>query len=94
VIWRSAIRLRGAEGRLRFRRRQDWIALLARGRAREALKWWFRELWPPAPVVAAHYAEIRGPYLWKLLRGRVNAARTLRATMAMRPGRPQDARDS
>jgi hypothetical protein len=90
VIWRPGIRLRGTEGRLRFRRRQDWIALLARGRAREALKWWFRELWPPPPVVAVRYADIRGPYLWKLLRGRVNGARTLRATMAVRRGRPQD----
>ena len=78
------IRLRGIEGRLRFRRRQDWIALLARGRTREALRWWFREMWPPAPVVAVRYAEIRGPYLWKLFRGRFNTARTLRATLGTR----------
>jgi hypothetical protein len=87
VIWRPDIRLRGAEGRMRFRRRQDWITLLARGRALEALRWWFREMWPPAPAVAAHYADIRGPYLWKLFRGRVNAARAPRATQATRPER-------
>jgi hypothetical protein len=91
VIWPPRIRLRGAEGRLRFRRRQDWIALLARGRAIEALRWWFREMWPPAPVVAVHYAEIQGPYVWKLLRGRVEASRALRAAIALRPRRRQDA---
>jgi hypothetical protein len=91
VIWRPGIRLRGTEGRLRFRRRQAWIALLARGRALEALRWWFREMWPPAPIVAVRYAEFRGPYLWKLFRGRLSAARTLRTT-ASRPRRPHDPR--
>jgi hypothetical protein len=82
LIWREDIRLRGAEGRLRFRRRQDWIPFLARGRRLEALKWWLRDMWPPGPIVAAHYAHIRGPYLWKLIRGRLDAARDIRA---MRP---------
>jgi hypothetical protein len=91
VIWHPGIRLRGTEGRLRFRRRQDWITLLARGRAREALRWWFREMWPPASVVAVRYAEIPGPYLWKILRGRVDAARTARAAVAVQPERRQDA---
>lgn len=84
VIWRPSIRLRGMEGRLRFRRRQDWIAFLARGRTLEALRWWFRDIWPPAPVVAVRYADIPGPYLWKLFRGRFNTARTVRATLATR----------
>ena len=84
VIWRPGIRLRGAEGRLRFRKRQDWIALLARRRALEALGWWLREMWPPAPVVAVRYADVRGPYLWKLLWGRVNTTRRLHARLAMR----------
>jgi hypothetical protein len=88
VIWPPGIRLRGTEGRARFRRRQDWIALLARGRALEALRWWLREMWPPAPVVAVHYADIPGPYLWKLFRGRIDAARTPGASM-----RPRQQRD-
>lgn len=93
VIWSPGIRLRGTEGRLRFRRRQDWIALLARGRALEALRWWFREMWPPAPVVAVRYADIPGPYLWKLFWGRIKTARALRerlATRAERAGEPSD----
>jgi hypothetical protein len=79
LIWREGIRLRGTEGRLRFRRRQDWISFLARGRRVEALRWWLRDVWPPGPIVAAHYAHIRGPYLWKLIRGRLEAARATRA---------------
>jgi hypothetical protein len=84
LIWSPGIRLRGTEGRLRFRRRQDWVALLARGRAFEALRWWFREMWPPAPVVAVRYADIPGPYLWKLFGGRIMTARAVRATLTRR----------
>ena len=74
MLWRRNIRLRGSEGRVRYRMRQNWIALLARGRAREAAWWWLRELWPSVAAVELHYVDIRGPYLWKLLRGRVEAA--------------------
>jgi hypothetical protein len=74
VLWHRGIRLRGTEGRLRFRMRQNWIAVLARGRAREAMLWWMRDLWPSAAAVNRRYAGIRGPYAWKLLRGRVEAA--------------------
>lgn len=80
LIWRGGIRLRGAEGRRRFRRRQDWIPFLARGRGLEAVRWWLRDIWPPGSIVAAHYAHIRGPYLWKLIRGRFDTARELRPT--------------
>lgn len=74
-LWRPSIRLRGSEGRLRFRMRQNWIAILARGRAREALWWWLREFWPPAEAVDLRYEGVRGPYIWKLFRGRLEAAR-------------------
>lgn len=94
VIWRPGIRLRGIEGRLRFRRRQDWIAFLARGRTLEALRWWLIEIWPPAPAVAVRYADVSGPYLWKLIRGRFKTARTSRATLTTRAGRAKDPRAS
>jgi hypothetical protein len=74
LLWRPSIRLRGREGRLRFRARQHWIALLAHGRMTEAVFWWVRNLWPPAVTVSTRYPDIPGPYLWKLLRGRVRAA--------------------
>lgn len=73
-LWRPGIRLRGQEGRLRFRARQQWLAVLARGRGREAVAWWLRELCPSSALVDAHYQHIRGPYLWKLVRGRVESA--------------------
>jgi hypothetical protein len=84
LIWRPGIRLRGAEGRLRFRRRQDWYALLARGRAWEAVRWWLREMWPPAVIVDIRYSDVRGPYLWKLVRGRYLTAKRTRGALASR----------
>jgi hypothetical protein len=75
LLWPERIRLLGREGRLRFKRRQDWLPLLARGRGREALVWWLRDLWPPAALVATEYAHMPGPYPWKLLRGRIEASR-------------------
>ena len=79
-LWPPHIRLRGAEGRLRYRRRQDFLALLARRRTAEGLAWWVRDVWPAAAVVAARYPDVRGPYLWKLSRGRARARVAARAT--------------
>jgi hypothetical protein len=73
IVWRRSVRLLGTEGRLRFRRRQDLITLLARGRTVAAARWWLVSLWPPPPTVAARYAHIPGPYLWKLSVGRLEA---------------------
>ena len=82
-LWRPGIRLRGSEGRLRFRMRQNWIAILARGRAREAIWWWLREFWPPAEAVDLRYMGIRGPYVWKLFRGRFEAGLAHHRRVAM-----------
>ena len=71
VIWRPSVRLLGTEGRLRFKRRQHWTSFMARGRSAEFLRWWVRDLWPPAVAVNTQYPDIVGPYLWKLGRGRV-----------------------
>lgn len=87
VIWHPGIRLRGIEGRLRYRRRQDWVAFLARGRTIEAFRWWIREMWPPAPVVDVRYGEIQGPYLWKLFMGRFLTSRAKRVMLAEQAAR-------
>jgi hypothetical protein len=79
-LWPPHIRLLGAEGRLRYRRRQDFLPLLARGRTGEGLVWWCRDVWPAPAVVAARYSDVRGPYLWKLFRGRARARASTRAT--------------
>jgi hypothetical protein len=73
VLWPRGVRLRGSEGRMRYRQRQNWLPLLARGRAPEAFKAWARVLAPPAPAVDARYSQLTGPYVWKLLRGRLEA---------------------
>ena len=73
-IWRPSIRLLGTEGRLRFRRRQQWIPFLARGRILEASRAWFLDLWPPSVTVQSHYGDVKGPYLWKLIVGRARSA--------------------
>jgi hypothetical protein len=82
AAWHPGIRLRGTEGRLRFRRRQDWLFLMARGRTVEAAGWWFRDLWPPRSIVEQRYAHIRGPYVWKVIRGRAATARHFRDAVA------------
>ena len=82
LLWRPSIRLRGSEGRLRFRMRQNWIAILARGRTWEALWWWLREFWPPEAAVDLRYHGVQGPYVWKLLRGRFEAALAHRRRLA------------
>jgi hypothetical protein len=82
LLWRRRIRLRGSEGRLRFRMRQNWLALLAEGRGLEAVVWWLAELWPPAAAVEVRYGPKRGPYLYRLLIGRLAAARDQRRDLA------------
>jgi hypothetical protein len=85
LLWRRSIRLRGHEGRLRFRMRQNWLAVLAVGRGGEAIWWWLRELWPPEGAVTVRYGEIEGPYLYRLTLGRLRAAREhRRELMALR----------
>jgi hypothetical protein len=73
ALWRPGVRLRGSEGRLRYRQRQNWLPLLVRGRVPEAVRAWVQILAPPAPAVDARYAHLSGPYIYKLLRGRSEA---------------------
>lgn len=76
-VWRATIRLGGDEGRRSHHRRQQFIPFLAKGRAAEALSWWWRVIFPPSELLEywggllhPHHPPLRGPYLWKLTRRR------------------------
>ncbi|MCC5947041.1 MAG: nucleotidyltransferase family protein [Nitriliruptoraceae bacterium] len=77
-LWRPDIRMRGSEGRRRFRFRQNILPLLGKGRVVETLRWWLREVFPPAPAVAAEYPDEPGPYCRRLVLGRIKATRARR----------------
>ena len=87
-LWRPEIRLLGREGRERFRYRQDLIPLLANGRRTETVRWWSRELFPPAGAVAAEYPDTSGPYPVRLVRGRLAAKRAKQRAEASRGATP------
>lgn len=75
ILWRPDIRLRGNLGRFRFRRRGQWVLpFTARGRVREAARWWLRRLFPPTPLLNYVHPRTRGPYLWRLVSGRFRHA--------------------
>jgi hypothetical protein len=87
VAWRPAVRLRGTEGRMRFRHRQALIGVLARGRAAEGVLAWLRELFPPRVTVAAQYPQVEGGYYRKLFQGRIEAKRASRDALREIEGR-------
>jgi hypothetical protein len=69
IVWRPAIRLQGELGAVRFRSRQLWIPLTARGRWGPALRHLARRLFP-TPVLVDYRRPGVGHYLWRLNRGR------------------------
>lgn len=83
AVWPDSAMLRGKAGNTRSRR-QDWMAFLVRGRSGDALSGWWRAVFPPARTVEHWYADLRGPYLWRLTRGRLRTARERRAAMRAR----------
>jgi Uncharacterised nucleotidyltransferase len=85
-VWPEPSMLRGKAGNTRSRR-QDWMPFLVRGRFADALRWWWQVVFPPASTVAVQYRDLRGPYLWQLMRGRVRTARERRAAMRARDRR-------
>lgn len=57
MAWSRRIRLRGSEGRRRFRKRQLLIPILATGRLRETARCYALELAPPQPVLRERAAQ-------------------------------------
>jgi hypothetical protein len=75
-LWSRSSRLRGDAGRFRSRRRQFWLALTARGRSFEALRGYLTRLVPPSSLASYRAPGVEGPYLWRIIAGRVvNALR-------------------
>jgi hypothetical protein len=84
LAWRPPVRLLAAESRIRFRHRQYLIALLIPGRTIEAVRWWVRDRFPPAELLA-YVHSVRQPWggepvtghehtmMWSLTLGRVKA---------------------
>ncbi|MFA5884651.1 MAG: nucleotidyltransferase family protein [Acidimicrobiia bacterium] len=73
TAWPTRVTLLGSAGMARSRR-QEAIPVLARGRAGDAVRWAEHLVFPPPRTVAVRYPDIRGPYLWRLARGRLRTA--------------------
>jgi hypothetical protein len=71
ALWPPGVRLLGDLGRIKYRKRQLALALMARGRFWSALRGWGARLFPPAPLVDYFYPDVPGGYWGKLLVGRV-----------------------
>jgi hypothetical protein len=85
MAWHPSVRLRAEEPRVRFRHRAYLIVLLSPGRAIEVVRYWLRDRWPPAELLAyvhSGYAARWGEEavsngqhskIWSLTLGRVRA---------------------
>ena len=73
AVWRPAIRLRGDEGLVRFRQRQVWATLLARGRTTAKARFLARKV-VPTPELVGYRRPGGGPVLWRLTWGRASDA--------------------
>lgn len=85
-LWREETRVLGRLGEVRFLRRAQWLLpLTARGRSVEAIRHLATTVFPPRDVVAFRHGD--GPYLWRLLAGRVGVvARRRLEAVALRIG--------
>lgn len=78
-LWPERESLHGLGELTHLQHRQLWIPWTAQGRLPEALRWWVRRrLLPPRELLAYYLPETRGPYLWRLARGRLSRARSRR----------------
>lgn len=71
-LWPDAAKLGGRGGLVTLQHRQLWLPWLAEGRVHEALWWWLRRrAFPPRPLLTYQLPDTRGPYLWRLVAGRI-----------------------
>jgi hypothetical protein len=84
AVWRPSIRLRGEEGLVRFRHRQLWVTVLARGPVSAKARFLARAVFPSRELVAYH-RPASGSLAWWLTGGRVvDAVRRWRSGRRLR----------
>ena len=66
LLWRPSVRLHGGISRTRFRHRQHMLAFVARRRAPDALRLWWRLLFPPPSLVRYAFPGETGRWLWRI----------------------------
>ena len=72
LLWSPNVRLAGREGYTTGVHRQFFIPMLADGRSLEAVRWFVRRrIAPPASLIDLYYPNTSGPYLLRLLNGRL-----------------------
>ena len=73
LAWRPSTRLSGLAGRFRMRRRSQFLMpALCRGRLIWLIWWMTRRIFPPPPVLDLNHPNTSGPYIVRLVRGRLN----------------------
>lgn len=81
-LWGPETRLLGYPGYATGVRRHFVIPFMLPGRRREAVRWWWRRLFPPRALVEVYHRDITGPYVWRLLAGRTKDRLRTRRTRA------------
>jgi hypothetical protein len=86
VAWRPRTRLLGLPAEVRFMRRGALLLpLLVHGRAIDTIHYWLHRLFPPRAAVDLKHPHTQGPYLWRLMSGRVGQRwRRTRMQIALR----------
>ncbi len=86
AVWPERVLLLGGTGTDRSRR-QEVVPFLVRHRLGAALRAAWRVVVPPPKAVAVWYADLPGPYPWRLLRGRARTVRGRRRALRARGDR-------
>ncbi len=90
ATWPEPVTLLGSAGTARSRR-QELLPYLVRGRLVDALRASRHVTFPPAASVARQYPDLRGPYLWRLARGRLHTWRARHHALRARVEPPRSA---
>lgn len=75
ALWPPASRLQGTRGLMTRQHRPLVLPLLAEGRLLEAVRWLARRrLLPPSSTLAMYYPDTKGPYVARVIVGRLRRA--------------------